>query len=90
MRRLMSVATLVGLFQGDVERRLADDGRRRRPGRTALGVSMSPSRLGSVTGWPVIVQRGDGGKGRAQIDADQPLHEVLSREVSKSWIPDTP
>ena len=52
MRRLIERGDAVGLFQGDVA---GPPGRRRRcrpSSKTALGVSISPSRLGSVTGWP--------------------------------------
>ena len=42
----------VGLFQGDVEGRLADDGLAVVGEVDGDGVSMSPSRLGRVTGRP--------------------------------------
>ena len=42
----------VGLFQGDVEGRLADDGGAVVEQEHGGGVSISPSRLGRVTGWP--------------------------------------
>ena len=39
--------------------------------RTALGVSISPSMLGSGDGLAVLIERGDGAESRAEVDADQ-------------------
>ncbi len=61
----------VGLFEGHVERRLADDG-------GAVGREVERGRrehvavaVGQGDGSPAVVERGDGGERGAQVDADQ-------------------
>ena len=61
----------IGLLQGHVAGGLADDGAARHRSSTALGVSMSPSRLGSVTAWPRSSSVAIARKRGAQVDADQ-------------------
>ena len=52
MRRLMSVATRSGCSRATSRADWPTTASPSAGSRTALGVSISPSRLGSVTGWP--------------------------------------
>ena len=71
MRRLMRVATRSGCSRATSRADWPTTASPSAGKRTALGVSISPSRLGSVTGWPWSSSVATAQERGAQVDADQ-------------------